>query len=476
VGASELTSASRDVDERSKTRPRVRTRPRVVIAGGGVAAIEGMIALRDLLDGFVTIELVAPEKDFIYRPLSVAEPFGLTAPRRFDLARIAADHGASLHMGTLERVEARRNDSRAIVNGPLQPRLAYDALLVAVGARPRDWLSGATHFAGPADVAKLRALVSELDEGMVESIAFAAPVGLSWTLPLYELALLTAGHVAERRRGAVRLAVVTPESNPLDVFGPAAAQHVRELCANRGIELRTASRVRSFENGRLALEGDVHLEADRVVALPELAGGAISGLPHDDDGFIPVDAHGAVLGLADVYAAGDGVAYPIKQGGLATQQADAAAEAIAASLGAAIEPKPFHPRLRGQLLTGLGPTYLTAGATEAGPQESSVAANPLWWPPSKIAGRYLAPYLASKVSIGRPDQLVERSPVASLNGKRPNAHREELRQLALEFADVDAATGDYPSALKWLETVEELDGLLSPELAVRQAQWRRLRR
>ena len=320
-------------------------------------------------------------------------------------------------------------------------------------------------------MARLRAVVAELDNGSVGSVVFTAPGGISWTLPLYELALLTAARVGERGRGAVRLSVVTPEADPLGVFGPAAAQHVRQLCANRGIELRTGARVVSFQHGTVRLDPDGQIDADRVVALPELVGEPIPGLPHDAAGFTPVDEHGAVRGLPGVYAAGDGIAYPVKQGGLATQQADAAAEAIAANLGAAIEPRPFRPRLRGQLLTGLGPTYLTAGSTDAGPRESSVAVNPLWWPPSKIAGRYLAPYLAGRVAVGRPDQLVERPPVAAPSGAEETSDHAQLRELAITFAESDAAGNDYGSALRWLDVVEQLDGLLPPALAEKQADW-----
>jgi len=122
-----------------------RRRPRVVIAGGGVASLEALIALRELLDGFVSIELVAPERDFVYRPLSVAEPFDLSVPRRFALSDIAAEHGATLHEGLLAAVD----HDRAAVNVRGGPSLDYDALFVAVGARPRDWLPGAVHFAGP---------------------------------------------------------------------------------------------------------------------------------------------------------------------------------------------------------------------------------------------------------------------------------------------------------------------------------------
>src|SRR5438445_6586539 len=119
-----------------------RRRLRVVIAGGAVAAVEALIALRDLLDGFVEIHLISPGEDFIYRPLSVAEPFGLAEPRRFALPTIAADHGAELHLGLLESV----SDEQAVVTVSGGPALTYDALLVAVGARTRDWLAGAVHF------------------------------------------------------------------------------------------------------------------------------------------------------------------------------------------------------------------------------------------------------------------------------------------------------------------------------------------
>lgn len=454
---------------RSARAQKPRRRPHVVIAGGGVAALEALIALRDLLHGFVAIDVIAPGADFVYRPMSVAEPFGLTEPRRFALAQIAVDHGATLHRGALEAV----NNEKGLVSVRDGPSLQYDALFVAVGARPRDWLPGATRFGGPEDVARMRGVIEELTGGTLESVAFVAPRGASWTLPLYELALLTSAHVAERSRAGVRIAIVTPERDALEAFGPAAAQHVRELCANRGIELRVGAQALSFRERSLQLDSGEEIAADRVVALPELVGENIPGLPYDGHGFIPVDEHGAVRGLPGVYAAGDGIAYPVKQGGLATQQADAAAEAIAAGFGAAIEPRPFRARLRGQLLTGLGPTYLSAGATGGGAGDFSLSVNPLWWPPSKIAGRYLAPYLAHNVLVGRAEQLQERPPLTRPEGDTGPAH-DELRELAVGFADSDAAMGDYRSALRWLETVEQLDGLLAPTLAAKEAEWRRL--
>ena len=99
------------------------------------------------------------------------------------------------------------------------------------------------------------------------------------------------------------------------------------------------------------------IRADRVVALPRLAGRGSSGLPQTVDGFVR-SIRTWCPGTADVFAAGDITDFPVKQGGLAAQQADAAAELIAADAGVDIAPQPFRPVLRGLLLTGRPPRYL----------------------------------------------------------------------------------------------------------------------
>jgi sulfide:quinone oxidoreductase len=120
----------------------------------------------------------------------------------------------------------------------------------------------------------------------------------------------------------------------------------------------------------------------------------ILGIPQDDDGFIGTDLSGRVRGLEGVYAAGDITDYPVKQGGIATQQADAVAATIAARAGATVQPQRFEPVLRGLLLTGDSPRYLRSelGSGRAG--AGTITTEPLWWPPGKIVGRHLAPFLA----------------------------------------------------------------------------------
>jgi len=139
---------------------------------------------------------------------------------------------------------------------------------------------------------------------------------------------------------------------------------------------------------------------DRVVALARLQGQQIAGVPADAEGFIGTDRSGRVYELADVYAAGDITRFPVKQGGIAAQQADAVAEAIAAKAGADVTPEPREPVLYGLLLTGKAPLYLRAELGAGHGDSSVVASEPLWWPAAKIAGRYLAPFLATHQDAG----------------------------------------------------------------------------
>jgi sulfide:quinone oxidoreductase len=164
----------------------------------------------------------------------------------------------------------------------------------------------------------------------------------------------------------------------------------------RGIEVIPAATPVRFEDGGLVVSPGDTVEADAVLSLPRIEGRRIDGVPCDSDGFVPVDDHCRVLDMERAYAAGDVTAFPVKQGGIATQQADVAAESIAAELGCEVAVEPFDPVLRGVLWTGREPLYLS-GYLAGGHGETSVASEEPPWEGGaheKIVGRYLTPFLS----------------------------------------------------------------------------------
>ncbi len=365
---------------------------RVLIAGGGVAALEAALALRALAQERVSVGLIGPEPHFWYRPLSVSQPFVLGEARHFELTELASAAGATFSLGTFVGVDATRREALTSVG-----EMPYDALLIACGAVPTTAVPGALTFRGPADVDKMRDLLAEIVDGAVRRVAFVVPSGAVWSLPIYELALMTAAYVRARGIESVEITLVTPEHEPLGLFGQAASAAVRELLDERQIAVRTEAHPAEVVDGELRLIPEGRLPADRVVALPRLRGPRLDGLPQTLEGFIPVDEHGRVRGLVDVYAAGDITSFPVKQGGIAAQQAGAAAAFIAAAAGADLTPQPFRPVLRGLLLTGREPRFLRHELTGGDADASLVSPEPLWWPPAKIVGRYLAPFLGAGV-------------------------------------------------------------------------------
>jgi sulfide:quinone oxidoreductase len=371
-------------------------RPRVIIAGGGVAGLEALLALRALAPERVTVTTVAPELRFVNHSMSADQPFKPKRGRGVRLQEAVAELGACWHRGKIDRIETSRK--RAVTTDG--DALYYDMLVLALGARPeREWTSaGVLTYHGGRDGPDYRALLHQLVEGQIRKVAFVKPSGASWPLPLYDLALMTAATCAEAKRDDVELSLITPETEPLAIFGKAASAATRALLKENGVALHTGSYGTPAGEGRLTITpGERSMQVDRVVTEPRLVGPRLRGIPSEHDGFIRTDAFGRLANLDGVFAAGDGTTFPIKQGGLAAQQADAVAELIAAFAGAEVDPQPFRPVLRGVLLTGGPARYLRADIGGAAGDDSTISEQALWWPPDKLCGRYLAPYLSSQV-------------------------------------------------------------------------------
>jgi sulfide:quinone oxidoreductase len=359
---------------------------RICIVGGGVAGVEALLALSDLAGERASLTLIAPEPEFVYKPLLVEEPFGLGPPEQYALQPLADECGAEFMLKAASAVKPDRHELE-LDDGSA---LGYDYLVVCVGGRYEPAYEGATTFPNPRKPLRIDEVIERARAGSGR-IAFVVPPSITWSLPLYEVALMT-DRRARESGDRVELELITPEAEPLAAFGAAASSAVAELLSARGIEVVCGERAHQDDGDIVLTPGDRKVEADAVIALPAMEGPAIPGMPADDHGFIPVDQHSRVRGADDVYAAGDGTNFPIKQGGLATQQADAAAEDIAHRLGAAGAPEPFRPVLRGQLLTGDASLHLRTDIAGGG-GEGTASLDRLWWPPHKISGRYLAPKL-----------------------------------------------------------------------------------
>jgi sulfide:quinone oxidoreductase len=370
---------------------------RVVIVGGGVAGLEALMALHDQAGERVEITLVAPDPDFVYKPLMVEEPFDLGPAEQHALEPLADKLGAHF----VQRAAVRVEPGEHAIELDDGSKLPYDFLVVAVGGRFRPALERARTFPSAGEPLRINEIL-RAGKGP-RRIAFVVPSGVTWALPIYEVALMTQRRALDLELGDVRVVIVTPEEAPLAVFGPTASAAVAELLAGRRIEIKLGAHVQEWDGHELVVApGDRRIEAHEAVALPAMDGPPIGGLPKDADGFIPIDEHARVAGVEDVYAAGDGTNFPIKQGGLGTQQADAAAAHIAGRLGAAVLVEPFHPVLRGKLLTGEESLHLRADVGGGGGVEEA-SLDCLWWPPHKISGRYLAPFLYHGEAHAEPE-------------------------------------------------------------------------
>src|SRR4051812_11795046 len=175
------------ISPRSLERPSA-ARHHVVVVGGGFAAVEALLALRSLGEERVSLELIAKDPLLRCRASATGEPFGIDEVASFELSELARRVDADFRCDAVTAVMPSRRTIR-LASGTTR---RYDSLVVAVGARAGAAIPGATTFRDQRDVHHVVRVLDDLRDGRVQRVVFAAPVGVAWTLPLYELALLTA--------------------------------------------------------------------------------------------------------------------------------------------------------------------------------------------------------------------------------------------------------------------------------------------
>jgi sulfide:quinone oxidoreductase len=363
---------------------------RVLVVGGGIAAVETILALQDLAAEHVAMTVLAPNEEFVYRPMSVREPFAYGPAARYPLASVVADAGAELVTGKLAWVAPEKR----LAHTEDGAQLAYDALVLALGAKPYARYEHAVTIDDRHMDETLHGLIQDIEQGYLKSVAFVAPGRMAWPLPLYELALMTAGRAYDMNV-PLESTIVTPEEKPLAVFGQEVSDGVAGLLEAKGIRTITSGYAEIPRQGEVVVNpGDRRLRTTRVIALPELYGPCVAGVPIGEHGFIHVDHYCRVPHAGPTFAAGDAVDFAVKQGGLGSQQADVVAQSIARLAGVAIEPQAFKPMIHGVLLTDGRPRYIAAQITGGHGYASHFSDAPIDGITQKVAAKYLAPYLA----------------------------------------------------------------------------------
>ena len=246
---------------------------KIVIVGGGVAALEAALALQELAPELAQVELVAPDSSFVYRPLLVN---GAHTSARFHCSAWPTAAGATLAEGTVTRVDAERH----LVHTAEGEELPFDLLLLAPGAIPATALPGALCFRGPGDAAELEQMVEDALAGRDRKLRLRRPErrhggrcrSTSWRCSPRARARATPA------RSASRVTVVTPEDAPLELFGRAGERGDRR--AARGPRHRASFPTipLAFADGALSVAPGGSVAADRAVALPQLEGPRLRSL------------------------------------------------------------------------------------------------------------------------------------------------------------------------------------------------------
>src|SRR3954471_2639674 len=133
----------------------------VLIAGGGVAGLEALLAPRALPGGRVNLILASADDEFTYRPLAVAQPFALGSPYRVPLTRFTEETGAELVLDAVVGVD----DAGGQVRLGRGSTRSFDALLLAPGGRPVEGVEGATTWWPGGDPESYGGLLRDIDEG-----------------------------------------------------------------------------------------------------------------------------------------------------------------------------------------------------------------------------------------------------------------------------------------------------------------------
>ncbi len=303
-----------------------RTRPRVVIIGGGFGGLE---AAKQFKHADVDVTLVDRTNHHLFQPLlyqvatAVLAPTDITIPIRYALR---AQRNTEVLMADVREIDV---NTRTLYLDDARTPLGYDYLILAAGARHSyfghdDWEKDAPGLKTIADAYEIRRrFLTAFEEAekatdpavraewMTFVVIGGGPTGT-------ELAGMIPGTAETfrkdfRRIDTQQVRVLLLEGSPrvLAAYPPGLSAHARRDLEMLGVEVRTGAHVTRVETDAVYV-GDERIPVRTVFWG---AGNAASplgkqlGVPVDKAGRVPVGPDLSVAGHPEVFVVGDLAAY-----------------------------------------------------------------------------------------------------------------------------------------------------------------------
>ncbi len=319
---------------------RAKSKPKILVLGGGFGGLETSFYLRMYLSDQVKVTLVSDRDCFIFRPNSIYVPFGLDPEKlKIGLQKPLKRKNITLVKAKVQEI----NVAGKIVHAD-GLKLPYDFLVIATGAevRPEEvpgLKENAHNIWTTDDMLKLRASFENLREraraGRQQKVLFLIPPNNKCSGPLYEMVFMLETWLHRNGvRKQVDITWTTFEETYIQVFGPRLHEIVVQEFEQRGVIGYNKYTVEKVDKNEVVYHNGQHLPFDLLISFPPyVASTLFSSLPVDDRGFITTNlTTRQVADHSEIYAVGDASDFPVKQGFLAFTQSDAAAEHLAAKI------------------------------------------------------------------------------------------------------------------------------------------------
>jgi NADH:quinone reductase (non-electrogenic) len=305
---------------------------RILLAGGGYIGMYVARRLERALRGTDhRLILVNPDNYMLYQPFLPEVASGLIDPRAVVVPLRRVLRRTTLVVGEVERIdhEAKRATVR-LAQGEMRD-VPYDIVVLGTGSWSRTLpIPGlAEHGVGFKTLAEaiwLRNHVlsqldraAELTDGDARRAALtfvfvgAGFAGIEALGELEDLARAAARITPELRDEMQRWVMVEAGPMILPELDAELAGYAADRLRERGIELRTSTRLERADDGLVVLSDGSELPAETLVwtaGVKPSPVAAASGLPVDERGRLQVDAALRVHGLVDAWAGGDVAAVP----------------------------------------------------------------------------------------------------------------------------------------------------------------------